>query len=60
MNKDPIVAEIHQIREDLWRECHASVEEMAQRQRKIQESVQGRLIDPEEWRCQHKAAPKRA
>lgn len=50
MPQDPIVADIHRIREQLWRECHGSAEEMADRQRRIQEQCRDRLIDPAEWK----------
>jgi hypothetical protein len=58
MAEDPIVAEIHRIREQLWRECHGSAEEMAARQRRWQEQHKDRLIDPEEWRRRRKAGDK--
>jgi hypothetical protein len=46
MTKDPIIAEIHRIRERLWRECHGSVEEMAEKLRRSQEEHPSQLIDP--------------
>jgi HEPN domain-containing protein len=55
MAEDPIIAEIHRIREQLWRECHGSAEEMAERQRRLQEQDRTRLIDPEEWQQRRKA-----
>ncbi len=55
MTSDPIVAEIHRIREQLWEQCHGSVEEMAERQRRLQQQNQGRLIDPEEWKRRRQA-----
>jgi predicted nuclease of restriction endonuclease-like RecB superfamily len=55
MTKDPIIAEIHRIREQLWRECHGSAEEMAERQRRLQEQDKSRLIDPEELKQRRKA-----
>ena len=54
MTQDPIVAEIHRIREQLWKECHGSVEEMAERQRRLQQQNKERLIDPEEWKRRRK------
>lgn len=54
MSQDPIVAEIHRIREQLWKECHGSAEEMAERQRRLQEQNKDRLIDPEEWKQRFK------
>jgi len=50
MTQDPIVAEIHRVREQLWQECHGSAEEMAQRQRRLQEQSRDRLVDPVEWK----------
>lgn len=50
MPNDPIVAELHRVREQLWEECHGSAEEMEERQRIIQRELDDRLIDPEEWR----------
>ncbi len=50
MIQDPIVAEIHRIREQLWLECHGSVEEMAERQRRLQRQNPAHLIDPEQWK----------
>jgi hypothetical protein len=60
MTKDPIIAEIHRIREQLWEDCHGSAEEMAQRQVQIQEQNKGRVIDPVEWTRKRKAKRKRA
>lgn len=50
MNPDPILAEIHRIREQLWEQCHGSPEEMAERQRIVQRQYPDRLIKPEEWK----------
>ena len=47
--KDPIIAEIHRVREEIWEECHGSVREMAEKQRQVQKEFADRLIDPEEW-----------
>jgi hypothetical protein len=60
MTPDPIVAEIHRIREQLWELCHGSAEEMAERQRRLQRQNQARLIDPEEWKRRRKAERQRA
>ena len=54
MPQDPIVAEIHRIREQLWRECHGSAEEMGERQRRLQKECGGRLIDPAKWKRRRK------
>ena len=50
MTRDPIVAELHRIREQLWEECHGSAEAMADRQQRVQQDCQDRLIDLEAWR----------
>lgn len=60
MTPDPIVAEIHRVREQLWEECHASAEEMAERQRGLQQRHSERLIDPEEWKSRRQAEGQRA
>ena len=60
MTQDPIVAEIHRVREQLWQECHGSAEEMAERQRRLQEQSKDRLIDPEEWKRRRRAGTQRA
>ena len=39
MTNDPIIAEIHRIREEIWNECHGSALEMAERQRRLQEKL---------------------
>ena len=54
MPQDPIVAEIHRIRERLWRECHGSAEEMGERQRRLQKECRGLLIDPTKWKRRRK------
>lgn len=56
MTEDPIVAEIHRIREQLWRDCHGSIEQMAERQRRLQTQNKDRLIDPDEWKRRREAA----
>lgn len=58
MPQDPIVAEIHRIREQLWRECHGSAEAMAERQRRSQEQYRDHLIDPAEWQRRRKDEKK--
>jgi hypothetical protein len=35
MSDDPIIAEIHRIREQIWAECHGNSEELAERLRHI-------------------------
>jgi hypothetical protein len=60
MTKDPIVAEIHRIRQQLWKECHGSVEEMAHRQRRLQQQNPERLIDPAEWKLRRKTETRPA
>jgi hypothetical protein len=52
MKQDPIITEIHRIREELWRECHGNPEEMAERQRRLQEGLPAKLIDPVKWKRQ--------
>jgi len=58
--QDPIVAEIHRIREQLWRKCHGSAEEMGDRQRRLQKECQDRLIDPAKWKRRRQREAKRA
>jgi hypothetical protein len=60
MAQDPFIAEIHRIREDLWRACHGKAEEMAERQRRLQEQCKDRLIDPVEWQRRREAEKKQA
>ena len=50
MPTDPIIAEIHRIREQLWKQCHGSPEEMAQRQRKLHQPDKSRVVDPAKWK----------
>lgn len=50
MMPNPIVDDLHRIREQLWEQCHGSAEEMAERQRRLQEQLHDRLTDPEDWR----------
>ena len=59
MTSDPIVAEIHRIREQLWEQCNGSPEEMADRQRTLQQQHKDRLIDPKEWRLRRRATEER-
>jgi len=49
MSQDPIIEEIHRIREQLWEHCHGSIEEMAERQRRLQEQAREHLADPKHW-----------
>ena len=56
MTDDPIIAEIHRIRERIWEQCHGSDEEMAERQRQLPQDRR-RLIDVEEWNRQRKQRP---
>lgn len=49
MLSDPIVSEIHHVREKIWGECQGSVEKMAERQKQIQKQNTKRLIQEEEW-----------
>jgi hypothetical protein len=60
MPQDPIVAEIHRVRERMWRECHGSAEEMADRQRRVQKECAGRLIDPAEWKRRRRRLARKA
>lgn len=55
MPDDAIVAEIHRIREQLWEQCHGSIEEMAERQRRLQRQIPARLTDPEQWKRRRQA-----
>jgi hypothetical protein len=59
LREDPIVAEIHRIREQLWEACHGSAEEMAERQRRLQEQYKDRLIDVAEWNQQRQAKSRK-
>ncbi len=47
MPTDPIVREIYEVRERLWEECHGSVRELAELQRRLQAQQPDRLIDPQ-------------
>ena len=58
MPTDPIIAEIHRIREQLWRQCHGSAEEMARRQRKLHQLDKNRMVDPVKWKKQRAAQRK--
>ena len=60
MDPDPIVAEIHRIREKLWLECHGNAEEMAERQRRLQKQHRDRLVDQAEWQRRRQPERKRA
>ena len=53
MPTDPIVAEIHRIREQLWKQCHGRAEEMAERQRNLPQPDKSRLVDPDKWKKRH-------
>ncbi len=57
--KDPIVAEIHRIREQIWEECHGSAKEMGKMLRLVQEQYKDRLIDQKAWKRQRKAGQRR-
>jgi hypothetical protein len=59
MTDDPIVAEIHRIRERIWDQCHGSEEEMAQRQKQLPQDPD-RLIDVTKWKLQHSPQAKTA
>ena len=58
--KDPIVEEIHRVREQIWKECHQSARQFALRQRKVQREYADRLIDPNEWKRRRKALTPKA
>lgn len=57
--KDPIVEEIHRVREKIWKECHQNDQEFALRQRKLQRQYLDRLIDPDKWKRRGNKAPAR-
>jgi hypothetical protein len=58
--KDPIIAEIHRVRERIWKECHENAREFTLRQRKIQREYADRLIDVNEWKRRRKASTPKA
>lgn len=60
MIDDPILAEIRRIREELWDRCHGSVQEMAERQRQVQQQHAAQLIDPTEWKQRLRADAREA
>ena len=60
MSNDPIVAEIHKIREQMWEECHGSTEEFAARQMEFQRKHPEGLIDPVEWKKRRKGKEESA
>lgn len=60
MNPDPIIDELHRVREQMWEECHGSIEEMAERQRIVQEQLKDRLVDPEDWKRRWATRPRRS
>jgi hypothetical protein len=59
MIHDPILAELHRIREQLWQECHGSAQQRAERQRRLQEQQKDRLIDVQAWK-RRQSAPRNA
>ena len=58
MPTDPIVAEIHRIREKLWKECHGSAKKMAERQRNLPQPDKSRLVDPRKWKKRYGTATR--
>lgn len=58
MTDDPIVAEIHRIRDRIWEQCHGSDEEMAERQRQMPQDPR-RMVDMNEWKRQRQQQPKK-
>lgn len=50
MIDDPIVSEIHKIREDIWRECDRSAQKMGEAQQEHQARYKDRLITVESWK----------
>ena len=59
MTTDPIVAQIHKIREQLWKKCHGSAQEMAQRQQQLPQPDKSRVVDPAKWKKSRAAARRR-
>jgi hypothetical protein len=53
--KDPIIAEIHRVREQIWKECHENGHEFAMRQREVQRQYADRLIDVAQWKRRRRA-----
>jgi hypothetical protein len=52
MSDDPIIAEIHRIREHIWELCHGSAEEMAERQRQLSVPQNVRRFNPAQFKQQ--------
>ncbi len=58
MSDDPIIAEIHRIREQIWNECHGNPEELAERLRQIPIPANMRRFNPAQFRQQFRTNEK--
>jgi hypothetical protein len=52
MSDDPIIAEIHRIREQIWAECHGNPEELAERLRHVPIPPTMRRFNPAQFKQQ--------
>lgn len=58
MSKDPIIAEIHAVRRQLWRESGGTSQKFAQYLRKHEAERDVRIISLDEWKRQAAARRK--
>jgi len=50
MTYDPILQEIHEVREKIWRECDGDPKKFSARLRKVQEQYSDRVVDLDAWK----------
>jgi len=55
MDRDPIVEEIHQVRDKLLEECHGDLDELMDRLKRREREDRGRIISLEQFKLEIKS-----